>query len=738
MTSKKTVTAVIAVLVALACCAGFAAPAAADSTDNFVIIYIAAGDLASVTLGDMTAFLQGWNPDNGTLLMFYGATEAFGDNNDSGTFEKQYDGIGNGMLIFDYEHLKRVIANSDTFLGVDANGKLTTDVLGTINTKMLTRAGLTEAIQYANTYAMENGLSNANRYIIFDDHGGGYSGFGWDYSGNDSKTHLSNADIAYGLSQSDKKFELIIFDACLMANLDTAYALKDTADYLLASQEVTYGYEEIYPILAGNFGMDTVSFGKLVIDAYKKSEDNASGKTLALIDLSKIDGLVSAVDAAGTVLTSKLDDTNYFSMLGYLYARDSQNGGVMKYGAEPEDGDYLGFGFDLYSFMELISQKNTNESVKAAAENVMNEIKNNVVLAEYHSSKKNPSNGISIASSLAFEQNEIDASVTLSDGGWADFIRAFAKKYSVYGSKYTAGNVTVSNTDSDDDEEEYYDDEHEDDEYYDDDEYEYEYEYSPAATASARSVRSATVATVADQYFDAVSLTFLYTVNGKDIIVGDDPAKVEMTDGGDSDWIQVPSGKYESEMEWDGIWYALVKEDGTVVPVSLTYEYGFWTDDGRDISVYTMEGCLYRMIDGEEVGHISEIDVLTDTETGEVLDLELCSETYAKNSWDSTEVLPGDRFVPVLMIYNEKDDSVTESASEQSFVFSSTPVNDVRRVQFNPDDCSYLIEVDCLMDEGNASYVDPENPSAAQSPAPVLGVLLGLAAAGVLLASRRH
>ena len=710
MDAKKTLPAVLAVVIVLACCAGFAAPVAAADTDNFVIFYIVSGDLANTNLDDMKAFLDGWNPNNGKLLVFYGAVTSFGVRNDQGEFVNIADGIGDGMLIYDYDTLKQTIAESSYFLGINDDGEILPSVLGAIDTPMLSRAGLTEAMQYANSYAAENGLSNAKRTIIFNDHGGAYSGFGWDYTGTNTSTHLSNADIAYGLSQSDKKFDLIIFDACLMADLDVAYALKDTGRYLLGSQEISFGFRSIYPDIGKNITKDTVSYAKSIIDSYKSGDDTAKGKTLALIDLSKIDGLMAAVDAAGSLFASKLDDYNYFTVLGTLYAYDSQNGGVMKYGTEPENGDYLGFTFDLYQFMELIYQNNTNESVKAAAENVMNEIKNNVVLAEYHSNKKNPSHGISIASALHLQQSLINDTVTLSGSGWADFLNKFSEiNFTITDASEQSG-VTITND-------------------------------AGAPVATADGAKAGTITTGSAHQFDAVSLTFLYTVNGKDIIVGDDPAKVEMTDGGDSDWISVPTNRFESDLEWDGCWYVLMNEDGTFVPVSLTYEYGFETDDGKEYSVYTMGGSVYRMIDGKEVGYLSYIDVLTDDETGEVVELELCSDTTAQNAWESTDVLAGDRFVPTLLIYDDNEGDITEAVSEHSFVFSENPIDDVVYVQLNPDDCSYLIEVDSLMDEGDASYIDPENPSepkTAKTPAPLLGILLGLGAAGALLAFRRH
>ena len=77
----------------------------------------------------------------------------------------------------------------------------------------------------------------ADRYaLILWDHGGGsVSGFGYDETyPNDT---LNIGELSRALRMGGVKFDFIGFDACLMANLETALAVEPYADYMIASEE---------------------------------------------------------------------------------------------------------------------------------------------------------------------------------------------------------------------------------------------------------------------------------------------------------------------------------------------------------------------------------------------------------------------------------------------------------------------------------------------------------------------
>ncbi len=100
-------------------------------------------------------------------------------------------------------------------------------------------------------------------------------------------------------------------DACLMANFETAYTLKDCADYILASEEIEptggWNYEALFDAIADNKSISAEKLGKAVCDGFQKkySDPGSDYATLSLIDLSKIDALQTAFNDTMASLASE-------------------------------------------------------------------------------------------------------------------------------------------------------------------------------------------------------------------------------------------------------------------------------------------------------------------------------------------------------------------------------------------------------------------------------------------------
>ena len=85
--------------------------------------------------------------------------------------------------------------------------------------------------------------------LLLWDHGGGSVGgvcFDEVYY-NDS---LDLNELGEGLSMAEEPFELIGFDACLMATLETAETASPYAKYMVASEEIVPGRGWSYDALA--------------------------------------------------------------------------------------------------------------------------------------------------------------------------------------------------------------------------------------------------------------------------------------------------------------------------------------------------------------------------------------------------------------------------------------------------------------------------------------------------------
>ncbi|MBQ6296563.1 MAG: hypothetical protein IJK81_02590 [Selenomonadaceae bacterium] len=124
------------------------------------------------------------------------------------------------------------------------------------------------------------------------------------------------AQVKDGWSNPEEKpFEVIAFDACLMSTYETAQALKDTANYMVASQEegnskVMFGYTDLLNKLSKNPAMSGAQLGKVICDTYWDDSKNTDKKfnmdfnailTLSVTDLSenKMETLKTAYDNFG-------------------------------------------------------------------------------------------------------------------------------------------------------------------------------------------------------------------------------------------------------------------------------------------------------------------------------------------------------------------------------------------------------------------------------------------------------
>lgn len=153
----------------------------------------------------------------------------------------------------------------------------------------------------------------ADRYLlVMWDHGGGsLSGYGHDqYYANDSMTL---DEIAKAVKESGCTFDLIGFDACLMATLETAIVLEPYADYMIASEEVEPGIGWYYTgwitALSENTSIPTIKLGKKLIDDYVRdirSKIPQSQATLSLVDLAELKGTVPTALAEFSTSTSKM------------------------------------------------------------------------------------------------------------------------------------------------------------------------------------------------------------------------------------------------------------------------------------------------------------------------------------------------------------------------------------------------------------------------------------------------
>ena len=139
-------------------------------------------------------------------------------------------------------------------------------------------------------------------------------GIGYDDSSSD---FLDNAELQHAircgmLGGGIDKLSIVGFDACLMSMVEVAYQIKDSCDYLVASQETEPGdgwpYAKILAPLVADPTMGPEALSTIIVEAYMASYAASDQVTQSALDLSRVDEVVSAIDALCTFVLEYYDE----------------------------------------------------------------------------------------------------------------------------------------------------------------------------------------------------------------------------------------------------------------------------------------------------------------------------------------------------------------------------------------------------------------------------------------------
>ena len=161
----------------------------------------------------------------------------------------------------------------------------------------------------------------AEKYLlVIWDHGmGAVKGLCIDELFDDDTMRLDELKTA--LSNGGVHFEAVLFDACLMASLETAYAIKDSANWMIASEELVAGkgtamngwLQQMFLVPE----WDGQRLGRWICEMnmykYAQQESDQAQKTItwSVIDLSKIERVAAAFD-------------RFFEVFSQIYANGEQ------------------------------------------------------------------------------------------------------------------------------------------------------------------------------------------------------------------------------------------------------------------------------------------------------------------------------------------------------------------------------------------------------------------------------
>jgi Clostripain family. len=108
------------------------------------------------------------------------------------------------------------------------------------------------------------------------------------------------------------RLDLIGFDACLMATLETAYAMRGVAGVLVASEELEAGdgwdYADWLRRLTDDPDMNAPALGAALVASYRAAYQDADpARTLSAVDLDRAESLAVAIDALADALAARCD-----------------------------------------------------------------------------------------------------------------------------------------------------------------------------------------------------------------------------------------------------------------------------------------------------------------------------------------------------------------------------------------------------------------------------------------------
>ena len=270
------------------------------------------------------------------------------------------------------------------YISSDENAifKLTEDGFEKIKTIKKNNMGDPSTFVSFLNYAYDNYKAGHYDLILYN-HGSGLLGAVADEFTEDL---LSLEDFRTALKKSpfgkDNKFDTVIFRTCLNGMLEVANLFKDYSEYIVFSEEVSWGanYSDVLSFINKvELSDNGDAVGKKFVDRYGKQMEEidmfgTAGFTYSLIDLSKIDTVVDELDKFIGGIDLKKDYSNISRIRGNLY----------QYGGSEDV-------FDSVDLLSFVKQAEKYSSVKA--DKLISAIEDAIV---YNNTNIKESNGISI------------------------------------------------------------------------------------------------------------------------------------------------------------------------------------------------------------------------------------------------------------------------------------------------------------------------------------------------------
>jgi Mg-chelatase subunit ChlD len=215
----------------------------------------------------------------------------------------------------------------------------------------------------------------ADNYALFiSDHGGGVNtGVSIDNSSGDDWLTVSELSTA---CSSISHLNLIGFDACLMGMVEVAYQLKNYADVMVASENISYrlDYSTVLKPIKDNPVMNAQTYGSEIVKAYKTTYASNNYITLSEINLSQISNLATNLNNLADYMLLSATGDDWSAV--YKAHNDSQILPVdLVSGKISNNYQY----YDLGDWMTRITSSSASADVIAKAQNVIDALSSAVI-----------------------------------------------------------------------------------------------------------------------------------------------------------------------------------------------------------------------------------------------------------------------------------------------------------------------------------------------------------------------
>lgn len=332
---------------------------AEDEPDWTIMVYMDAdNNLEKFAIKDIQEMMRAGSSDNLNIIVLIDRVP--------GESDESLPGLGN----FLDSRVLRILPDDIEYLGS----------WGEVN--MGDPAVLSEFIEYA-------GTNFPARHYMLDiwNHGGGVSGVAWDDSNDNDNLKLPELAEALedGLSAASiGAFDIIGFDACLMASVEVANAVEPYARFMLASEEVEPGHGWDYSSLTEATEHSSTTAKDLATAlahgfiAQAENAKTSPGITISLVDLDQLHNLLTAL--SDFVAAVRNDWGSYTTLAFTLAGHESTR---------------FGKGGPMVDLMDLITNVGLNENQQLQKTSLLNAL-NDVVTYKHCGTKFSSLGGLSI------------------------------------------------------------------------------------------------------------------------------------------------------------------------------------------------------------------------------------------------------------------------------------------------------------------------------------------------------